>query len=73
VTEYHYVITLQAQTPRGYATYGVEGAVQAAKDTTRRELFQDVYERARLDMVPVPERAVVLFFLLEPNKLPRHR
>lgn len=69
MTEYHYLITLQVQIPRGTSTHGVEGTVQAAKGTTRRQLFRDIYESARQAMHPVPDNAVVLFFSLDRNDL----
>jgi hypothetical protein len=71
VTEYHWVITLNAPLPGGgYALFSLEGTVDVSADSTRQEVFRDVYDRARLQMHPVPKRALVAFFSLEPNQLP---
>lgn len=69
MTRYHWVISLKAPTPRGYTDYGVNGTVNAGESATREELFQEIYDRARLQMVPVPDSAVVTFFSLERNDL----
>ena len=69
MTEYYFVITLQASLPRGYANYYTDGTVHIGRGTTRREVFHDIYEAARLSMQPVPDEAIVLFFSLEPNEL----
>jgi hypothetical protein len=67
--EYHYVITLQftKEGVPGVNVTTIEGTVDAARGSTRMELYRDVYARACKESGVVG--AATLFCMLEPNAL----
>lgn len=65
MTEYHWILTLQKQHPRGgvVVTTG-SGCLQAGPDSSREGIFNAVLESCRVDLSTMN----ILFFSLEPNQ-----
>lgn len=75
---YHFVITIQFRASRGeHARYWTSGTAEAEPGITRQELFDQIYEDARVRGAAKllasdieTHSPVVLFFSLEPDELP---
>lgn len=70
VTEYFWIITIEASLPAGRgSTYG-SGTLTASPSATRQDLFRTALAKARHDAgIPSDVNVEVKFFYLEPNTL----
>lgn len=69
--EYHWILTLQSQSPDGrIGTANGSGVVTPNPGQTRQDLFQQAFQYVCDQSGITPARSNVLFFSLEPNELP---
>jgi hypothetical protein len=67
MTEFHYVLTVQWQDPRGVAQGTFYGVHEAAPGSTRAQAFAEI--RSYAEQQGVPAAATVVFFSLERDDL----
>ena len=69
--EFYYVMTVVHQPRSGVLGYGTKyGTYQAENGATRESVFTDIRTRVAASIGISPESMNVLFFSLEPNKIP---
>lgn len=72
MTEYFWIITIEARLPTGLGSAYSSGTLTAEPHATRQDLFRAALAKARSDAgIPPGTDAEVKFFSLEPNILPR--
>ncbi len=72
MTEYFWIITIEASLPTGRGSTYSSGTVTAQPPATRQDLFRTALAKARDNAgIPTNVDVEVKFFYVEPNALPQ--
>jgi hypothetical protein len=72
MTEYFWIINIEATHPTGRGTSYSSGTINAQPPATRQDLFRAALAKAKEDAgLPPDADAEVKFFSVEPNALPQ--